>query len=63
MTNYPSAYISDKAFEIKALERQLIKEYEDEHNRRPIGNIKDEKHMDRKTGVKTDLFESLFSVS
>ena len=61
MTSYPSSYISDSAFEIKALERQLIKEYEDIYNRRPVGNIKDEKHMDRKTGVKAELFEALFS--
>jgi len=60
MTNYPSSYISDKAFEIKALERQFIREYEDKHKRRPIGNIKDEKHMDRKTAVKTDLFDTFF---
>ena len=60
MTNYPQASLANPSFEVRALERQLIKAYIDEHGKKPIGNIKDEEHMDRKTIVRTDLFDALF---
>jgi hypothetical protein len=60
MTNYPQASLANTSFEVRALERQLIKAYIDEHGKKPVGNIKDEEHMDRKTRVRTDLFDALF---
>ena len=60
MTNYPQASLANPSFEVRSLERQLIKAYIDEHGKKPVGNIKDEEHMDRKTRVKTDLFNTLF---
>jgi hypothetical protein len=60
MTNYPRSSVANPSFEVRTLERQLIKAYIDEHGKKPVGNIKDEKHMDRKTRVKVDLFDALF---
>jgi hypothetical protein len=61
MTNYPRAYSTDPAYEVRALERQLIREHIAEHGKKPVGNIKDEEHMDRKTNVKDTLFWDLFA--
>ena len=63
MTKYPNAFLNDKALEIKMLERELIKEYIDKHNRPPVGNIKTEDHMDNKSDIKADLFDALFTDS
>lgn len=60
MTNYPRAYSKDPAYEVRMLERQLIREYIEEHGKKPLGNIKDEEHMDRKTNVKDTLWAELF---
>lgn len=34
------------AYEVRALERQLIKEHIEAHGQKPVGNVKDEEHMD-----------------
>lgn len=61
MTNYPRASSKNPAYEVRALERQLIREYAEQHNGiRPVGNIKSEEHMDRKGIVADALFENLF---
>lgn len=60
MTNYPRASAYDTKFEVNQVERQLIKEYTKVHGSRPVGNIKDEAHMDRKARVCDSVFNSLF---
>lgn len=60
MTQYPRASIFQPKFEINSLERQLIKDYVDLHGFKPLGNIKDESHMDSKTVLSDKHFETLF---
>lgn len=60
MTNYPRASSVNTKFEVNALERQLIKRHIEEHGYKPIGNIKDESHMDNKVIVTDQHFGSLF---
>jgi hypothetical protein len=60
MTNYPATIATDPSYDVKDLERQLIKEYCEQNNgERPVGNIKDEKHMDIPI-VKDQVFNSIF---
>lgn len=60
MTNYPRASSFNPKFEVNCLERQLIKEHIETQGNKPIGNIKDESHMDKKSIVTDRHFESLF---
>ena len=60
LTNVASPSIADKNFHVKKLERQLIKEYSEKHNKLPIGNIKDESYIDNKTCVTKSTFDRLF---
>lgn len=61
LTDVESPSMSDSNFHVKQLERQLIKEYYDKHNRLPIGNIKDEAHVDNKGYVSKKRFNAIFS--
>jgi hypothetical protein len=61
MTHYPRSSSREPDYEVKQLERQLIKDHIDSNNEPPVGNIKTEKHMDQKTIVKDAIFDSLFS--
>lgn len=56
----PSVAIGDKDLHVYQLERELIKDYEKIHNCTPIGNIKDEAHVDQKSFVSTAQFKKLF---
>ena len=60
MTDYPLTTVTDPAYDVKALERQLIKEYCEQNNgERPVGNIKSEDHMDAPI-VKDQVFDTFF---
>ena len=61
LTNVESPSVADPMFHVKQLERQLIKEYFDEHNCLPIGNIKDEAYVDNKAYVSKEQFGAIFS--
>jgi hypothetical protein len=50
----------DRQLPIKQLERELIKEYEEKYKDLPVGNVKDESYIDRKTFVTKDTFNRLF---
>lgn len=60
MSNYPRASKINHKFEVNQLERQLIKEHIEKHGFKPVGNIKDESHMDNKSIVTDQHFDSLF---
>jgi hypothetical protein len=60
MTHYPRASSVEPEYEVKQLERQLIKDHIDSNNEPPVGNIKTEDHMDQKSIVKDAIFDSLF---
>lgn len=60
MTEVISPMINDPTYPYKKLERDLIKEHIERHGCLPIGNKKTEDHMDRKTYVKRDHWETLF---
>jgi hypothetical protein len=60
MTNYPRASAIDPKYEVNLLERQLIKEHINKVGYKPIGNIKDESHMDNKLIITDQHFGSLF---
>lgn len=62
MTNYPRANSNNPKYEVNQVERQLIKAYTDQHGSRPLGNIKDESHMDKKAHVHDMIFNNLFEV-
>ena len=63
MTSYPRVSSLNHKFEVNQLERQLIKKHIDLTGHRPIGNIKDERHMDNKAVVPEAHFQNLFEVS
>ena len=60
MTSYPQTIEGDFKFDINKLERQFIKAHINKHGRTPLGNIKDESHMDTKWVVSSEVFTSLF---
>jgi hypothetical protein len=60
LTNVSSPSLTDSNLHVKQLERQLIKEYINEHNCLPIGNIKDEAYLDNKTYVTKSVWNNLF---
>lgn len=60
LTKIDSPSIADKDLHVKRLERQLIKEYKEKHNKLPLGNVKDESHVDRKTCITKETWNSLF---
>ena len=62
MTNYPRASSSNPDYEVKSLERQLIKHHIDSTGEPPVGNIKTEDHMDKKSIVVDDQFDNLFDL-
>ena len=63
LTNCSSPSVSDQHFHVKQLERKLIKEYQDQHNSLPIGNIKDEAYVDNQTFVTEQTWNKLFDFS
>jgi hypothetical protein len=60
MTNYPRASAVDPKYEVNLLERQVIKDHIDKFGYKPLGNIKDESHMDNKLIITDQHFGSLF---
>lgn len=62
MTHYPRADSKNPKYEVNVVERQLIKEHIKQHGEKPIGNIKDEAHMDNKAHIKDVVFNNFFLV-
>ena len=60
MTGYPRENADDYKFEINQAERQFIKEHIEKFGFKPIGNIKDEKHIDNKARVQDVTFDRFF---
>jgi hypothetical protein len=60
LTNVSSPSLADCNLHVKQLERELIKEYVNTHNRLPVGNIKDEAHIDNKAYVTKSTWSKLF---
>jgi hypothetical protein len=61
LTNVESPSIADENFHVKQLERKLLKEYTDQRDTLPIGNIKDESYIDNKTCVERTVWNKLFA--
>lgn len=60
MTNYPFAVNSDPKHEVIQLEDQLLDSYIKQHGSLPLGNLRDESHIRRRTRVTDQLFNSMF---
>ena len=63
LTKVDSPSIADKDLHVKRLERKLIKEYTEKHGKLPLGNVKDESHIDRKTCITKETWNTLFEVN
>jgi hypothetical protein len=61
LTNVESPSIADDNLHVKQLERRLLKEYKDQHDSLPIGNIKDESYIDNRTCVEKTVWNRLFA--
>lgn len=61
MTNFPFAVASDPSYEVLELEKELLNWHEQNYNRLPVGNIRDERLNPAKSRVTDQLFESIFS--
>lgn len=59
-TGISSPSVSDSKLHVKQLERKLIKEHVSQFGKLPIGNIKNEDHIDDKAFVSTDTWNNLF---
>jgi hypothetical protein len=60
LTKVPSPSIHDPVLHVKQLERQLIKEHQELYGHIPIGNIKDESYLDKKSYIATSTWNTLF---
>jgi len=60
LTKITSPSVTDKHLHVKRLERQLIKEYKETHGKLPIGNVKDESHIDNKTCITQSTWDKFF---
>jgi hypothetical protein len=61
LTDVESPSIADENFHVKQLERKLLKEYTDQYDALPIGNVKDESYIDNKTCVERTVWNRLFA--
>jgi hypothetical protein len=62
MTNFPRTVSTDPKLDINKLERQFIREHIEIYGSKPVGNIKDESHVDDQSVVSDKVFTSLFEV-
>ena len=62
MTGMTSPSITDSKWHVKQLERKLIKDHIDQFGKKPVGNIKDESHIDNKPFISGSQWHSLFEV-
>ena len=60
LTRVDSPSVADKDLHVKRLERELIKEYTEKHGKLPLGNVKDESHIDRKTCITEQTWNNFF---
>jgi hypothetical protein len=60
LTRVSSPSVDDPVLHVKQLERQLIKEHEKLHGHIPIGNIKDESYLDKKSYIAKSTWNALF---
>jgi hypothetical protein len=61
MTNYPVAVQSDPRHEITQLEDQLLDDHEKQYHQLPVGNLRGESHIRRKTRVTDQMWNSMFN--
>ena len=60
MTNYPFAVQDDPRHEVTQLEDQFLDAHIKQHGRLPLGNLRDESHIRRKSRVTDRHFNSIF---
>jgi hypothetical protein len=60
MTGYPFSVAHDHRHELTVLENQLIQEHIKQFGYQPIGNVRDESKITKKTRVTDQMFDSLF---
>jgi hypothetical protein len=60
MTDYPFAVDGDPKHEVTQLEDQFLDSYIKQHGSLPLGNLRDESHIRRKTRVTDQIFNSIF---
>lgn len=60
MTNFTFSVASDHRHELTVVENELIAEHIKTFGHQPIGNVKDESYIVRKTRVTDQIFDSLF---
>ena len=60
MTNYPFAVQRNPKHEVTQLEDQLLDSHEKQFGYLPMGNLRDESHIRRKTRVTDQIFNSMF---
>ena len=60
MTGFPFSVAHDHRHEMTVLENQLIQEHIKKFGYQPIGNIRDESNITKKTRVTDQMFNSLF---
>lgn len=62
MTNYQFAVDGDPKHEVTQLEDQFLDSYIKQHGSLPLGNLRDESHIRRKTRVTDQIFNSIFDI-
>lgn len=62
MTKYQFAVVANPKHEVTQLEDQLLAEYVSVYSTLPIGNLRDESHIRRKTRVSDQMFNSMFDI-
>jgi hypothetical protein len=60
MTNYPFSVQTDHRHELTVVENQLIAQHIDDFGYQPLGNIKDESYITKKSRVTDQMFDTLF---
>ena len=62
MTGYPFAVADNPKFEVGELEKQLLQDHVDKYGDLPVGNLRDERKMPKKSRVTDQLFDSMFDI-
>jgi hypothetical protein len=60
MTGFDFSVAHDHRHELTVLENQLIQAHISQFGSQPVGNVRDESHIQRKTRVTDEIFNSLF---
>jgi hypothetical protein len=62
MTHYPFAVADCPKIEVLDCECTLLDLYEKQHNQLPVGNIRDERKLPKKSRVTDQVFNSIFDI-